>query len=134
MPSEAQRLVLEALLPYRLNQAAERVSRRFAAVYRSECGLTRPEWRTLATIGQMAIATATATAIGRRSSMHKTRVSRAVFALKRRWPTRQGRRQYAALVKLALAFERGLEQQLGETAKIGLADGLSALERLSSPP
>ncbi|MEX2081804.1 MAG: MarR family transcriptional regulator, partial [Dehalococcoidia bacterium] len=53
-------LVLERFLPYRLNRAAEAVSQRFAAVYRSRYGLTRPEWRTLATVGQMEPTTATA--------------------------------------------------------------------------
>lgn len=149
MPSEAPRLILEDFLPYRLNQAAEKVSRRFAAVYRSEYGLTRPEWRALATLGQMGVATATA--IGRHSAMHKTKVSRAVSALEKRgWLTRRvdradrrsekleltrrGRRQYEALVKLALAFERELEQQIGEAAKARLVDGLNAIERLPSPP
>ena len=148
MPPDA-RLTLEEFLPYRLNQAAEAVSRRFAAVYRSEYGLTRPEWRTLATIGQMG--TVTATVIARHSSMHKTKVSRAVFALERRgWVTRradeadrrseqleltrQGRRHYEALVKLALAFERDLEQRLGKTAKVRLLEGLDALERLAAKP
>jgi DNA-binding MarR family transcriptional regulator len=148
MPPEA-RLILEQFLPYRLNRAAETVSRRFAALYRSEYGLTRPEWRTLATIGQMG--TTTATAIGQHSSMHKTKVSRAVFTLERRgWLsrradpadrrserlelTRLGRRKYEELVKLAMAFERELEQEIGRTAKTRLTDGLSAIERLASRP
>ena len=145
MPAEL-RLILEEFLPYRLNRAAEAVSRRFAAVYRSEYGLTRPEWRTLATIGQMGATTATT--ISRHSSMHKTKVSRAVFTLEKRgWVTRradpadrrteqleltrQGRRNYEALVKLALAFERDFEQQIGRTATARLSDGLSAIERLA---
>lgn len=145
MPPEA-RLILEDFLPYRLNQAAEIVSRRFAAIYRSQYGLTRPEWRTLATIGQMGVTTATA--IARHSSMHKTKVSRAVFALEQRgWLTRatdtadrrteqlsltrQGRRRYEELVALAEQFERELEQSLGRTAKVQLLDGLAAIERLA---
>lgn len=147
MPPEPHRLILEEFLPYRLNQAAETVSRRFAAVYRSEYGLTRPEWRTLATIGQMG--TTTATAIGLHSSMHKTKVSRAVFALEKRgWLTRtvnqadrrteqleltrQGRREYEELVKLAIAFEHELEQRIGKTVKARLIEGLGALERLAT--
>lgn len=145
MSAEPRRLILEHFLPYRLNQAAETVSRRFAAIYRSEYGLTRPEWRTLATIGQMG--TTTATAIGAHSSMHKTKVSRAVFALERRgWLkraadpgdrrteqlqlTRQGRRRYEELVGIAAEFERELEQKIGRQAKAQLLQGLGAIEAL----
>ena len=65
-------LALEGFLPYRLARAAEQVSRQFAALYRERHGMTRPEWRTLATIGQFN--RITATAIGQHSSMHKTKV------------------------------------------------------------
>ena len=86
--TETPPLVLEDFIPYRLNKAAEAVSQRFASIYRDRYGLTRPEWRTLATLGQFGILTATA--IGAHSSMHKTKVSRAVFTLeKRRWLSRK---------------------------------------------
>lgn len=39
---------LDRFLPYRLSVAAAQVSRRFAAVYEAEAGLTIPEWRVLA--------------------------------------------------------------------------------------
>ncbi|MBB4016237.1 DNA-binding MarR family transcriptional regulator [Chelatococcus caeni] len=39
---------LEGFLPYRLSVAAAQVSRRFAALYGAEAGLTIPEWRVLA--------------------------------------------------------------------------------------
>ena len=42
---------LEQFLPFRLNRAAEFVALRFAAAYKAEYGLTRPEWRTLAALG-----------------------------------------------------------------------------------
>src|SRR5690606_8478021 len=81
-------LALETFLPYRLNRLAEAVSREFYAVYRKKYGLTRPEWRLLATLGQFG--TMTATAVARHSAMHKTKVSRAVTALeKRRWLARE---------------------------------------------
>lgn len=140
-------LVLERFLPYRLNRAAEVVSQRFAAIYRSRYGLTRPEWRTLATVGQME--PTTATAIGRHSAMHKTKVSRAVFALEGRgWLkreadaadrrverltlTREGRRRYEELVALALAFERDLDNLVGPEGRDSLERGLAALEELSA--
>ena len=81
-------LRLEHFLPYRLNRAAAVSSRHFSRIYRAEFGLTVPEWRVLATLGQLG--TATATEIGRDSAMHKTKVSRAVSALQqRRWVARR---------------------------------------------
>jgi DNA-binding MarR family transcriptional regulator len=136
-------LSLEAFLPYRLVRAAEDVSRRFWERYRRLYGLTRPEWRTFATIGEFR--RITATAVGQHSSMHKTKVSRAVAALEhRRWITRstdsgdrriehleltrEGHRRYAELVAVALAFERDLVDALGADASAALDRGLAALE------
>jgi DNA-binding MarR family transcriptional regulator len=113
-------LILDDFLPYRLNRLADAVSREFAAIYKERYGLTRPEWRTLATLGQFG--TATATAVGEHSAMHKTKVSRAVAELeRRRWLTRQadagdrriehltlttaGRKVYREMVPIARAFE-----------------------------
>lgn len=80
-------LALETFLPYRLNRLAEAISRDFSTLYRDRYGITRPEWRLLATLGQYG--TMTATAIGQHSAMHKTKVSRAVAALhQRHWLTR----------------------------------------------
>ncbi|MDZ7600426.1 MAG: MarR family transcriptional regulator, partial [Hoeflea sp.] len=121
-------LALEQFLPYRLARAAEQVSRQFALLYRDRHGMTRPEWRTLATIGQFR--KITATAIGQHSSMHKTKVSRAIKALEERgWITRQpdatdrriehleltrdGRTHYMELVQLARLYEARLKAALG---------------------
>jgi len=137
-------LALEAFLPYRLNRLADAVSRAFAAGYRARYGLTRPEWRTLATLGQYG--TMTATEIGAHSSMHKTKVSRAVAALKeRRWLSRMtdstdrrierlsltkaGQKAYAELVPAAKAFEAELLNQLKPREREALLAGITALER-----
>ena len=137
-------LSLEAFLPYKLNRAAELVSRRFATIYKDHAGLTRPEWRTLATLGQYG--TLTATSIGAHSSMHKTKVSRAVQSLEdRNWLTRttdekdrrvehlmltrEGARNYRNLAKLAHAFERRLKDMLGEQGFGDLNKGLAAVEK-----
>lgn len=137
-------LSLEAFLPYKLNRAAELVSRRFATIYKDHAGLTRPEWRTLATLGQYG--TLTATSIGAHSSMHKTKVSRAVQSLEdRNWLTRttdekdrrvehlmltrEGARNYRNLAKLAHAFEQGLKDMLGEQSFGDLNKGLAAVEK-----
>lgn len=136
-------LALEGFLPYRLARAAEIISRQFATLYRERHGLTRPEWRTLATIGQFN--RITATEIGTHSSMHKTKVSRAIRALEeRKWITRQvdqtdrrvehieltreGRTHYRDLVTLAHSYEARLVEMLGETGAAELEAGISAIE------
>ena len=144
---DANRLALEGFLPYRLARAAEIISRQFATLYRERHGLTRPEWRTLATIGQFD--RITATEIGAHSSMHKTKVSRAIRALEeRKWITRQvddidrriehieltreGRTHYRDLVTLARSYEAKLEQTLGEAGIGQLEAGIAAIERKHS--
>ncbi|MFM9973150.1 MAG: MarR family winged helix-turn-helix transcriptional regulator [Beijerinckiaceae bacterium] len=72
-------LRLEAFLPYRLNVIAATVSEGLARVYSDRFGITIPEWRVIATLGQFG--QVTAKAIGLHSRMHKTKVSRAVAAL-----------------------------------------------------
>jgi DNA-binding MarR family transcriptional regulator len=144
--TDGQVLVLETFLPYRLNRLADAVSRDFSRIYRERYGLTRPEWRTLAGLGQNGIMTATA--IGEQSAMHKTKVSRAVAKLEqRKWLTRTpdpadrrvehlrltkaGEAIYRELVPLAKAFELELLSRMTkEEREVSLA-GLSALERAS---
>ncbi|OCW57754.1 MarR family winged helix-turn-helix transcriptional regulator [Hoeflea olei] len=136
-------LALEEFLPYRLARAAEHVSRQFAVLYRKRHGMTRPEWRTLATIGQFHHITATE--IGQHSSMHKTKVSRAIKTLEDRgWITRHvdqadrrvehleltrdGRANYMELVGIARRYEARLLATLGETDAAQLSAGISAIE------
>jgi DNA-binding MarR family transcriptional regulator len=137
-------LALEGFLPYRLNRIADIVSRKFSAIYRDRHGMTRPEWRTLATLGQYG--SATATGIVRHSSMHKTKVSRAIGALEargwlKRMPdetdrrvehltlTSQGNKVYLELVPLAKAFEAELLGRVSAQQRAALLEGLSALEQ-----
>lgn len=74
-------------LPYLLNQAAEASSLEFQKVYKDKYGMLRNEWRVLFHLGiygQM-----TASDIGARAQMHKTKISRAVQRLaERRFLTR----------------------------------------------
>ena len=124
-------LALESFLPYRLNRIAAAVSQDFRSVYGPHHDLTIPEWRVLATLGQSE--KISAKEIGRHSSMHKTKVSRAVRALEeRRWLTRreseedrreeilsltaQGRKVYNDIVPKALAFEKQILDRLGADA------------------
>ena len=145
-PAAAQTapLLLEQFLPYRLNRAAAASSAQLSRVYRGTFGLTIPEWRVLATLGQFG--ETTATAIGRHSSMHKTKVSRAVAALEaRRWLARRrdtgdrriehlcltnaGRTAYRRLVPRMLSYQNDLLARLAPAERAALLTGLAALER-----
>ncbi|UVC13881.1 MarR family winged helix-turn-helix transcriptional regulator [Mesorhizobium onobrychidis] len=136
-------LELESFLPYRLYRLADAVSREFSKVYKDRHGLTRPEWRTLAGLGQRG--TMTATELGEQSAMHKTKVSRAVAELeRRRWLirtsdkndrrlehltlTRAGLAAYGEMVPLAKAFERELLARLSAEERAAIVGGVAALE------
>ncbi len=135
------KLQLEHFLPYRLNRIAAAVSQDFRSVYGPHHDLTIPEWRVLATLGQFE--EISAREIGRHSSMHKTKVSRAVRALEeRRWLKRReseddrreailtltalGQKAYREIVPKAVAFERCILDELGSDS----AALMAALERL----
>lgn len=140
---EADILELESFLPYRLYRLADAVSHEFSKVYKDRHGLTRPEWRTLAGLGQHG--TMTATEIGEQSAMHKTKVSRAVAELeRRRWLTRTpddadrrverltltraGVAAYREMVPLAKLFERDLLRRLNAGERAAIVSGVAALE------
>ncbi len=137
---------LEAFLPYRLARASEAVSVDFSKVYHDR--LSRTEWRVLATLAQLG--KTTATVIGAHAAMHKTKVSRAVFALEKgKWLirktdetdrriewlelTRTGGKRFAALAKLALAYEARLMEELGPKNARTLLSALSHLEHIKLP-
>ncbi|MCT8971024.1 MarR family winged helix-turn-helix transcriptional regulator [Microbaculum marinisediminis] len=131
-------LKLEEFLPYRLVMLAEQVSQSLSRLYAERYGLTNPEWRTMAALGQFG--TMTSTDIGRNSRMHKTKVSRAVAELEKKGLivrqtsdsdmrvsyltlTDKGRATYRKLVPLALRF--------GDQLAGGLsADETAVLERV----
>lgn len=140
-----RKLVLESFLPYRLNRIGAKVSLAFRAVYGPHHDLTIPEWRVLATLGEYE--EMSAKGIGAHSSMHKTKVSRAVRALEeRRWLKRrvspqdrreeflsltiQGRSAYQDIVPRAVAFEKALLESMGKDA----GPLLKALARLEDDP
>jgi DNA-binding MarR family transcriptional regulator len=135
---------LERFLPYRVTRIADAVSLRFRRIYRDRFGLTVPEWRVLATLGQFKLMTAKE--IGRHSGMHKTKVSRAIVGIEqRRWLKRrpnpvdrreelltltlEGRRAYDAVVPGMLAGESDLLAALGMAQSKSV---LAALDRLET--
>ncbi len=131
-------LKLEEFLPYRLVMLAEQVSHSLSRLYSDRYGITNPEWRTLAALGQFG--TITSTEIGRSSRMHKTKVSRAVAELEKKGLikretsdadmrvaylslTEKGEQTYRKLVPLALQF--------GDRLASGLSrEEMAALERV----
>lgn len=138
--TESDVLELEGFLPYRLNVLATLVSQSLARVYGERFGISIPEWRILATLGQFT--EMTAREIGQHSRMHKTTVSRAVSALEKRHlvarrPNRQDMREaflamtprgqsiYAEIVPLARSFARDLSQDIR-------AEDLAVVDRVIS--
>ena len=139
-------LRLEAFLPYRLMVAAEKISLGFSKIYKEKYGLSRPEWRVLASLAQFT--RATATEVGAHSSMHKTKISRAVFVLeKRKWLvrksddqdrrvewlelTREGKVKFPALAKLAKDYERRVMALLGDDASAKLDEALARVDGIT---
>lgn len=85
---EKDDFALEEFLPYLLNQAAEAASLEFQTVYKKRYGMLRQEWRVLFHLGMYG--RMTATEIGTRARIHKTKISRAVAKLAaRRFLTRE---------------------------------------------
>ena len=135
-------LRLEAFLPYRLNVLAAAVSEGLARVYSERFGITIPEWRVIATLGQFG--QATAKAIGLHSRMHKTKVSRAVAGLEGRALVQRlanpddkreafivltdaGRIMYRDILPLAAAYETRLLGVLTQPQQVELDRLLVAL-------
>ena len=72
-------LVLAGFLPYRVSIAAERISRAFAARYEAEFGLSIPEWRVMAVLGERA--PRSTQEVIETTEMDRVKVSRAVIRL-----------------------------------------------------
>lgn len=135
---------LDAFLPYRLAVAAHQVSRRFAARYAAEAGLSVPEWRVLAHLsGSGAVSVRDITA---RVNLDKSIVSRAATRLERSgFLRRAGHDGDRRLVALELTDAgRALMDRLGRIADAFQADLLAdlggdapalrrALDRLAEP-
>ena len=78
---------VQDFLPFLLSRAAELSSLDFQTLYKGRYGMLRAEWRVMFHLG--VYGTLTAKEIGKRASLHKTKVSRAVAKLaERRWITR----------------------------------------------
>lgn len=133
---------LNAFLPYLLNRAAEETSLKFQKIYRDRYGMLRTEWRVLAHLGQFG--SMTATEIGRRAHLHKTKISRAVVQLEARGflvrnendadrrqefldLSKKGRAVYADLTRSAQPFTDDLTSGLSKKERDVLTRCLKAL-------
>src|SRR5262245_45931258 len=79
--TETSRFALDNFLPHQLNVLSSLVSQALTQVY-APYGIGIPEWRVLVSLGEFQVMTGKA--IGARTHMHKTKVSRAVAQLERR--------------------------------------------------
>ena len=137
-PVEAGVLTLSAFLPYQLSVVAAMVSEGLARIYSDSFGISIPEWRVVATIGEFH--SISAKVIGRHAHMDKVQVSRAAASLEargliQRRPNPSDRREaflvlttagqavYNNIVPLALSYVERLTSNLSFEEKIAL-DGL----------
>ncbi|MCX7683662.1 MAG: MarR family transcriptional regulator [Acetobacteraceae bacterium] len=135
--SDAAEFDLESFLPYLLSVASNRVSRLFAGRYSAAFGLSIPEWRVLAVIGQANArgVRPTASGIVQRSGMDKAKVSRAVASLLARGLIERGvggadrRQQPLALSASGRAVHAGVVP-LARTLEAELLDGLAPEDRI----
>ncbi len=67
---------LQSFLPYRLAVLTHRISRELATLYQERFGLTIPEWRVMANLGQFG--PLSAQKVAEYSTMDKAKVSRAI--------------------------------------------------------
>lgn len=129
---EIDRLVLDRFLPYRLSVLANTVSRANARLYADRFGITIPEWRVLAILGDSG--PATSAEIRDRTAMDKVQVSRAIQRLvsarlvsRRIDPADRRRATIAMTAKGAGVYREIVPLALSREAI--LLDGFSAEER-----
>ena len=135
---------LAGFLPYRLSVTTNRVSRAFAARYSREFGLSIPEWRVMAVLGERA--PISSNDVCDATAMDKAKVSRALATLRHRGfvkkashpddqrllrlsLTAKGQRVYSAIVPRARQLEAELMAGLtaGERGQLDrLLDKLQA--------
>ena len=140
--TEKDDFTLQDFLPYLLNRAAEESSLEFQQHYKNRYGMLRNEWRVLFHLGNYG--RMTATEIGQRANIHKTKISRAVQKLEqRRFLTRdtdttdrrlewlaltpQGRAAYDDLRALAQRYDSELSAALGPGEAAALRQALQKL-------
>lgn len=138
----AEPFSLREFLPYQLAVLADYTSSRFAEVYSERFGLSIPEWRVLATVGECSMLRAKD--IEAERHLHKTVVSRAIAKLRARGLlelknnvqdrresflllTPNGRKLYGEIVPLARVYSDGILGSLSAVERAGLQRGLERM-------
>lgn len=137
-------LILQDFLPYRLSAVTEAVSSLFATRYQERFGLSIPEWRVVAVVGQHG--SLSTQQVIEHTGMDRVRVSRAVIRLadkglldRRPHPqdqraqmlrlSRQGRAVYRQIVPLARDLQTALAAALTEAEQRQLGAILEKIGR-----
>jgi DNA-binding MarR family transcriptional regulator len=145
-PEQPTLLQLGGFLPHRLNVLSSLVSQALTRVYAAH-GIGIPEWRVLVSLGQFGVMTGKA--IGARTHMHKTKVSRAVAELERRKflarrvnradlreaflsLTPAGRAVYDELAPRALEFTQRLSEVVAPADRAAFDRAMTALTERSA--
>jgi DNA-binding MarR family transcriptional regulator len=133
---------VRSFLPYQLAVLADYTSTGFASVYSQKFGLSIPEWRVMATLGERAMLRAKD--IEAERHLHKTVVSRAIARLRTRGLvdlrsnaqdrresflllTPKGRKLYSEIVPLARIYADELLASLSPAERLALERGLHRL-------
>lgn len=141
---DADPLILQEFLPYRLSVVTEAVSSLFATRYQERFGLSIPEWRVVAVVGQHG--SLSTQQVIEQTGMDRVRVSRAVIRLagkglleRRAHPqdqraqvlqlSRQGRAVYNQIVPTARDMQAALSAALTEAEQRQLGDILHKISR-----
>lgn len=141
MPNK-ERLILDKFLPYRLSIVTNRASAAIALHYSKRFGLSIPEWRVMAVLGEMP--GLSARQVAERTAMDKVQVSRAVQSLlaarriirntdkddgriARLSLSERGLAIYRDVVPLALKLEREFLSVLSAKERAALEDTLTKL-------
>ena len=131
-PTDRDGLALDRFLPYRLSVLANTVSRAIARLYADRFGITIPEWRVLAILGDHG--PATSAEIRARTAMDKVQVSRAIQRLtasrlvSRRVDPADRRRASVAMTARGASIYREIVP-LARSREAFLLDGFSEDER-----
>ncbi|STQ77177.1 MarR family winged helix-turn-helix transcriptional regulator [Grimontia hollisae] len=137
-------LSLDNFLPYKLVQTAEKVADSMAAIYENAFGISRPEWRIIASLG--ARDGVMSRDLARETSLDKVKVSRILSRLEDRgWVERvahatdqraalvrltdDGKALYDSIVPRVLEWERAMLDGLTGSQYRDLYQALDALQQ-----
>ena len=133
---------LRGFLPYQLAVLADYTSTRFSELYSKKFGLSIPEWRVLATVGERAMLRAKD--IEAERHLHKTVVSRAIAKLRARglvelrsnaedrresflMLTAKGRKLYSEIIPLARVYSDEILAPLSAAERAGLERAIARM-------